>query len=261
MRRRNSLLDDLLRLPWWLNLIFTAIIYLVLKYYIPSAHFQSPLFQVLARALPSLANGAAVLFVFVAALSAFHAWRKGELLNSQTSIHSIKKLGWKDFEYLVSEAFRRKGYDVEENLGVGADGGVDLILRKEGKTTLVQCKQWKSKRVGVSVVRELFGVMNAEKADHGIVVCTGGYTKDAIDFARGNSIELLDGEDLVKIIGQLQPSPNIRMETQPSVSPPTDSCPTCGSPMVLRTAKRGKNIGQNFMGCSRYPKCLGTRNI
>ncbi len=32
-------------------------------------------------------------------------------------------------------------------------------------------------------------------------------------------------------------------------------CPQCGSDMVLRTAKRGDNKGQQFWGCSSYPKC------
>jgi len=35
------------------------------------------------------------------------------------------------------------------------------------------------------------------------------------------------------------------------------SCPKCGSAMVLRTAKRGDNAGQEFWGCERYPKCRG----
>lgn len=36
-------------------------------------------------------------------------------------------------------------------------------------------------------------------------------------------------------------------------------CPKCGSPMILRTAKRGINAGRKFYGCSRYPQCNGTR--
>ena len=32
-------------------------------------------------------------------------------------------------------------------------------------------------------------------------------------------------------------------------------CPNCGSRMVLRTAQRGSNVGQQFYGCPNYPKC------
>jgi len=38
-------------------------------------------------------------------------------------------------------------------------------------------------------------------------------------------------------------------------------CPECGSRMVLRTAKVGRNIGQQFYGCSKYPNCKGTRGF
>jgi DNA-binding helix-hairpin-helix protein with protein kinase domain len=52
-----------------------------------------------------------------------------------------------------------------------------------------------------------------------------------------------------------------------SSSPPISSgnapviCPRCGSGMMKRLAKRGRNAGGYFWGCSRYPSCKGTRNI
>jgi hypothetical protein len=35
-----------------------------------------------------------------------------------------------------------------------------------------------------------------------------------------------------------------------------DACPRCGSPMVMRSGSRG-----NFLGCSRFPECRGTRDL
>ena len=35
------------------------------------------------------------------------------------------------------------------------------------------------------------------------------------------------------------------------------SCPKCGSAMALRTAKKGRQPGKQFWGCSRYPDCTG----
>lgn len=32
-------------------------------------------------------------------------------------------------------------------------------------------------------------------------------------------------------------------------------CPYCGGHLVLRTATRGKNAGNQFYGCSNFPKC------
>jgi restriction system protein len=38
------------------------------------------------------------------------------------------------------------------------------------------------------------------------------------------------------------------------------SCPLCGEPMALRTARRGKNAGSKFWGCCGCPDCKGTRD-
>ncbi len=47
---------------------------------------------------------------------------------------------------------------------VTADGGIDLVLRKEGQLTIVQCKLWKTQRVDVKVVREMFGLLAHHQA-------------------------------------------------------------------------------------------------
>lgn len=47
--------------------------------------------------------------------------------------------------------------------------------------------------------------------------------------------------------------------TDPNDLPP--KCPQCGSLMALRTAKSGKNAGQHFWGCTKYPECKGTQPV
>lgn len=37
----------------------------------------------------------------------------------------------------------------------------------------------------------------------------------------------------------------------------TPPCPKCGTPTVLRYAKKGANAGQPFFGCPSFPKCRG----
>ncbi|MDD4593201.1 MAG: topoisomerase DNA-binding C4 zinc finger domain-containing protein [Parabacteroides sp.] len=32
-------------------------------------------------------------------------------------------------------------------------------------------------------------------------------------------------------------------------------CPDCGSPMVIRTARKGQHAGKRFYGCSNFPRC------
>jgi four helix bundle suffix protein len=48
-------------------------------------------------------------------------------------------------------------------------------------------------------------------------------------------------------------------------SDPTDqsdkTCPSCGKPMTLRTARKGPNSGRQFWGCSGYPDCRATEAL
>jgi four helix bundle suffix protein len=39
------------------------------------------------------------------------------------------------------------------------------------------------------------------------------------------------------------------------------ACPRCSKPMVLRTAKTGKNSGHQFWGCSAYPGCKAVLSL
>ncbi|EAQ96914.1 topoisomerase DNA-binding C4 zinc finger domain-containing protein [Congregibacter litoralis] len=38
-------------------------------------------------------------------------------------------------------------------------------------------------------------------------------------------------------------------------------CPVCGSQMTVRVAKKGVNAGQQFLGCTNFPRCRGTRQL
>ena len=113
---------------------------------------------------------------------------------------ALHDMSWQEFEITVSEAFRLDGFRVEERGGAGADSGIDLVLYREREKFLVQCKQWKAYQVGVSVVRELYGVMAAQGAAGGFVVTSGRFTKDAVEFAEGRNVVLIDGAILFEMI-------------------------------------------------------------
>ncbi|MGV8075322.1 MAG: restriction endonuclease [Syntrophobacteraceae bacterium] len=253
-RRNGSILDDLVLLPWWINVILAVVVYFSFKYWIPTIAFQNPFYKDFAVALHSFAPVAAGVLLFVAAISAFNAWRKGQLLERQKGIGTLRAISWQEFEELVGEAYRRKGYAVTETGGGGADGGVDLFLRKGGERLLVQCKHWRMDKVGVKVVRELYGVVAAEGATGGVVISSGTFTQEARDFARGKPVELLDGSELIKLIAEVQRTP-----TQISKKSDGSACPLCGAEMVLRTAKKGAKAGEKFWGCSTFPKCRSTK--
>jgi restriction system protein len=263
MRRQNESFGELLlKLPWWVSVTFGIVAFAGVRWGLPIWAGQDNTRQMLARGIIPLAPLALLLFGIFAVGSFLFAMKRHRLVDAQTNLDQLRETPWKDFEYLVAEAYRRQGYQVEYSLGRGADGGVDLTMRKDGLTSLVQCKQWKVFSVGAPVVREMFGLMTAEKAGQAIIVTTGNFTRGARDFAAGKPIRLVDGPQLLALVQSVQTKPaNSEGETTlPPEVATTPACPQCGKPMVQRTARRGSNAGNRFWGCSGYPACKGIRN-
>jgi restriction system protein len=175
--------------------------------------------------------------------------------NSDSQYDPVRNMSWQNFEILVSAFFREQGYTVIDRGGMGADGGIDILLKKDGKKIIVQCKHWKTYKVGVNIVREQFGIMTAEGFDEAIIVTSGNYTHEANEFAKNKNITLITGERLKEIIRKGEELP-LESETK-IVSSAPPNCPRCSSVMVERTAKKGKWAGKQFWGCPNFPKCKG----
>jgi restriction system protein len=144
VRRKEKILDTLAEAPWWVSVVVAGMVFLVLRYILSGISGDNLVLKSVARAAPIVAPWAALFFLIPAPISAYRSWRKSKLLDGQKDLDGIRSLNWRAFEQLVGEAYRRQGYAVRENTGVGPDGGVDLVLKKEGNTYLVQCKQWRS---------------------------------------------------------------------------------------------------------------------
>jgi restriction system protein len=253
-RRDEDLFDLLIDAPWWASVCVAAVVFLGMRFGLPAL----PQDNILVKALGQQASQyawIASIFLLPAGFSAIRSARKRRLLDRQSDIESIRALTWKQFEELLGEAYRREGYSVVENTGAGADGGVDLTLRRNGQTYLVQCKQWRTFKVGVKVVREMFGLMTAHLAAGTIIVTSGTFTKEAEDFAAGKPIELVEGDRLVQMISAVQKKP---LPVAPMQAPVGRRCPKCGGELVVREAKRGARAGSKFWGCTGYPKCRHT---
>jgi restriction system protein len=199
----------------------------------------------------------ASLFGFVRQKLNIH--RRSRRLDSQRSIEDLRQLSPSDFEQTIADLFRRQGYRVDEIGGVG-DGGVDLILRRNGDGSiahLVQCKRYTSWKVGVAEVREFFGAMAAYQSRcEGVFVTCGRYTAEARTFAAGKPIRLIDGDELLSMLGAINPlAPAVESFTAPQPSSDTPLCPRCRVAMQRRTAQRGPHAGKPFWGCPNYPGC------
>lgn len=274
-KKKQSILEDLIGiaalLPWWVGVLLALIIYLTLHHFatvvapVTSENMGTVAVNQIWKTLAMIGQYLVPLaFLIGAAISAYGRQKRGTLFtDAQDSSSSavLNGMTWQEFEMLVGEAYRRKGYKVYET-GGGADGGVDLVLNKDGEKFLVQCKQWKAFKVGVTTIRELYGVMAADGAAGGFVVTSGTFTNEAKSFADGRNIDLVDGSKLKAMINnakQQQATTKTAQPLSPSgmASAVNPSCPKCGEVMIKRTAKQGANNGNVFWGCSKFPKCNG----
>ncbi len=281
-------MDLVAMLPWWAGVGLALVSYLLLHGVASQSvvvatqpgQMGAMVTQTLWKSLASV--GQYLVPIICLAGAGVSAWRRKERMSLVTDVTQSKAsdaldgMSWREFEMLVGEGFRLQGYQVIETGGGGADGGVDLVLTKPGKNGgekfLVQCKQWRACKVGVDVVRELYGVMAAKGATGGFVVTSGRFTDGAISFASGRNVTLVDGPKLHELLRQAQtgvdrsPARPARPAAAPAVQPSpapmqASSCPVCSKAMVRRTAKRGANAGAEFWGCTGYPACRGTRPI
>ncbi|MCK9195221.1 MAG: restriction endonuclease [Nevskia sp.] len=284
------------RLSPWLAIVIAAVLYGLLHKLAaqPAGAAPKDVAELGSFASRAMMRQFAYLFQYLLPLSLLLAALKGfagrlhrrrllEETARRAEASALLNLSWQDFERLVGETFRRRGYAVQET-SAGADGGVDLILDKDGENYFVQCKRWRATKVGVEVVRELYGVMAAQGVAGGFVVTAGTFTNPAIRFASGRNIDLIDGRGLMVMLKGNLPTPAAASPAPPAAATaprktaatvvtlqqpvilaagtdPVPECPVCKAPMIRRIARQGSNAGRAFWGCRQYPQCNGVRPI
>lgn len=175
------------------------------------------------------------------------------------STEVFDQIEWRRFEAVVETLFQQAGFETRSQ-SHGADGGVDIWLHSRHQpgppVSLVQCKHWNGKRVGVDKVRELRGVMAAHDVRRGQFATTSSFSPDAEAFARDNGIHLLDAKALLTLIGQRSVSQQLALlEVALEGEYWRPTCVKCGCKMVSRAARAGV---KPFWGCSNYPRCRHT---
>lgn len=169
----------------------------------------------------------------------------------------LKSLEWKRYEEVCKEYLRLKHCDASMTC-IGADGGIDIrINNSENKTVaLAQCKAY-SNAIKVNMVRELYGVMAHEKVRTGIFLTTSTFTNDAKEFAKEKQLLLIDGNEMIKLIKEMEPEKQktiLNMATEGDYTTPT--CARCDTKMVLRKGQKG-----DFWGCKNFPRCRSTLQV
>ncbi|MCE1187576.1 MAG: restriction endonuclease [Ignavibacteria bacterium] len=129
-------------------------------------------------------------------------WKSG-LLNILLSLEPDA------FERLAQRILRESGFTHVEVTGKSGDGGIDGkgIAKINGFLSfhvIFQCKRFKNS-VSASLIRDFRGAMQG-RADKGLYLTTGTYTRDAIKEATRDGappIDLIDGDTLCEKLREL----------------------------------------------------------
>src|ERR1035441_364043 len=157
--------------------------------------------------------------------SAFRAGTFGQPMNTQhlreisENQHLLDTLTSREFEELVAVILESYGLQVSLTPPT-RDGGYDILAIQTGvpgldATWIVECKKYaEDRRIGVEIVRNLFGVRDYLSIANAAIVTTASFTRDALDFARNRgAIKLIDRSQLIAWIKQA-------VAARPPVSPP-----------------------------------------
>jgi restriction system protein len=178
----RTLFSILLKQPWWI-----------------SALVGMALFGIAQLAFPPVAPFVALPFLVIALYVGYRQLRTVSPGKVEARLTSLRDLSWDPFSSIVTEAYRRQGYAVEPV----NKSAFDFKLTKQGRLTLLQCRRWKVKQLGVGPLEDLAKAVTNEDAYNAICVCAGDFTAKARQFVAGRPIALVHGSELAALVGNL----------------------------------------------------------
>jgi restriction system protein len=130
----------------------------------------------------------------------------------RTQLHRVltKTLSPKAFERLTKRLLRESGFTQVEVTGRSGDGGIDGkgIIQINGFLSfhiVFQCKRYQGS-VSAGAVRDFRGAM-VGKADKGLMITTGSFTRSAVREATRDGappIDLVDGDELAEKLKEME---------------------------------------------------------
>ena len=176
---RNSFFAILARQPWWVSALIALGVFGGLRLLIPE----------------EMALFAAIPFAGISIYALIQQLRRPGAKRIAKTLERARGLSGEGFVSALETGFRREGYDVTR-----MNGGADLVLRREGLTTLVACKRWKAMRAGIEPLREFDAATRAHGPVGRIYVAAGEVTENALAFANERNIRLVREEELARLL-------------------------------------------------------------
>ncbi|MDL1957373.1 MAG: restriction endonuclease [Candidatus Desulfofervidus auxilii] len=184
----------------------------------------------------------------------------------------------KEYEEIIAKLFSCRGYTLFENgKNKGKkDGGIDLVASKANETILIQCKNWKSTskyKIRHDEIKKLRAEGRDFLEEHKEYVAANMkllfvLAEDCVHPSAKHHLEDIKNKGK-KVDIEIIPIFNAEKEIKESldiVIEDRKKCPKCNQgylvPRTLKNKKyQGKYKQENFLGCSRFPKCKYSEDI
>lgn len=186
----NSLFAILLRSPWWISFAIALALGTAAMALLPAAY----------RVVGAVSG---VPFVVIGVVAALRQWRSPSAAQVAQTHAAVAAMAWPAFAKAIEDALCRDGYSVKP----GSGAGVDLVLERNGRVTLVSARRWKSARIGVEALRALQTARDAADAQDALCICLGQLTDSARPFAAQHRIAIWQTAELAKLLRGLAPAP------------------------------------------------------
>lgn len=124
-----------------------------------------------------------------------------KMLTSSDSLDKLYTLNPFDFEEAVAEMFRKKGFQNVKITPSSLDGGIDIIMEKNGESYGVQCKKYDPESyLKIEIVKAVIPSCQRLGLMHPVFVTTAKFSEHTRMYMRDENMWLIDGAELVKMI-------------------------------------------------------------
>lgn len=187
---QNSLFAVLLRSPWWVSMVAAAALAALAAALMPEKYK-------LVGAL------SATPLLVVGLMAARRQWRLPSAARVDQTAAAVAALAWPAFQQLLTQGFERDGYTVSPS----GSPAFDLLLQRQGRSTLVLARRWKSARVGLEPLRALQAERAQRDAGSAMVISLAPPSDSAWPFVRQHGITVCQAPELAQLLRGLPLTP------------------------------------------------------
>lgn len=120
---------------------------------------------------------------------------------------AIRTMDPGNFEHLIADFFKKRGYIETKVIGRSCDRGVDILATNpEGELELIQCKRYREgNNIGSTPIQRVDSYMRSRGAKKAWVVTTSDFTPEGYDEARITGVITINGNALIHSLEMYYP--------------------------------------------------------